>query len=226
MHRSILKWTLASVVLLTAGVQADVLLGTTNPTATPLTMTANTTSGVMSINVASDNPPNDVMAAWNVALKIVPDGGATGTLTFQNPATGIAPVPPNYIFGGNGLGIVVTNTGNALSADDFFDPGVGPGVPVPGSPGANLLQVDFLASPSASGSFGIYAIEGNSTEWTDSNFDTQFFSNVPNGTGMVLIGDVVVTSASVPLPSAFASGVVGMVLLAGWAWRQRRGGAD
>jgi hypothetical protein len=65
------------------------------------------------------------------------------------------PNPTNYVVGGNGLGISVINTGSALIASDFFNPSVGLGAPVPGSPGANLLQMDFLASSNASGVFGI-----------------------------------------------------------------------
>ena len=38
----------------------------------------------------------------------------------------------------------------------------------------------------ASGSFGIYAVQGAAfTQWTDSNFTPQFFTNVPDGTDTV-----------------------------------------
>jgi hypothetical protein len=131
---------------------------------------------------------------------IIPNAGATGALTFQDPATGTPANPFNYIFGNNGLGIVATNSSNELSANDFFDPTAGPGAAVAGTPAANLLSMDFLASPTASGLFGIYAVEGTAlTEWTDSNFDTQFFTNVPNGTGTVHIGDVLIP---VPEPAS------------------------
>ena len=53
---------------------------------------------------------------------------------------------------------------------------------MPGSPGANLLQMDFAATSNASGLFGVYALEGNRlTEWTDGNANDQFFTNVPDG---------------------------------------------
>ena len=97
------------------------------------------------------------MAAWNFELEIIPQSGASGTLTFQGPVTGS---PPNHVFGSNGLGIAVTNGGNTLSANDFFNPSSGSGAPVPGGVGANLLQVDFPASSNASGPFAIYAMEG------------------------------------------------------------------
>jgi hypothetical protein len=211
-------FTLVFLGLMATGGRAGVILTTTNPPGTPLIMDAGTTSGTMSVLVSSDNPPNDVMAAWNVSLAIVADAGATGTLTFQDPATGTPPNPPNYIFGGNGLGIVVTNGGSELSGNDFFDPAVGPGMPVPGSPGASLLDLTFLASSGASGVFGIYALEGAAlTQWTDANITTQFFTNVPDGTGRVRIGEVVIAQA-IPEPSGLvlggtAGGIVALFLV-------------
>jgi len=72
--------------LLAGGAQADVILSTSNPPGTPLSMTAGSTSGPMFVNVVSNNPPNDIMAAWSFQLSIVPEAGTTGTLTFQDPA--------------------------------------------------------------------------------------------------------------------------------------------
>jgi PEP-CTERM motif len=216
----------ALFALLAPCTRAGVVLSTSDPVGTPLTMSAGTTSGTMLVNVVSDNPPNDIMAAWNLQLEIVPNSGATGSLMFQDPATGTPPTPPNYIFGSNGLGIAVTNAGSMLSANDFFNPSAGPGMSVPGAPGANLLQMDFLASSNASGSFGIFAVEGAaSTQWTDSNFNTQLFTNVPDGTAMVQIGEVLISQVqvqSVPEPSSFALlGMAGAVL-AGWrCWSKR-----
>jgi hypothetical protein len=211
--------------LLAGSSRAGVVLSTSNPPGTPLTMSAGTTSGPMLVNVVSDNAPNDVMAAWNFQLEIMPNAGASGTLTFHDPATGTPPIPPNYVFGSNGLGIAVTNGGSTLSANDFFNPTAGLGVSVPGSTGANLLQMDFLSSSNASGMFGIFAVEGGaSTQWTDSNLNTQFFTNVPDGTGVVQIGEVLIPQIqSVPEPSSLALLGVASAALAGWqCWRKRK----
>lgn len=218
--------SLAFVCLLANRLQAGVALGTTNPAGTPLVMNSGSISGPMFVTVASDNYPNDIMAAWNFQLEIDPISGAMGTLTFQDPTTGTPSPPANYIFGPDGLGITAVNSGNVLSANDFYDPGVGFGVIVPSNPVANLLQMDFTASSNASGLFGVYTDEGAAnTQWTDSNFTTQLFSNVPDGTGMVLIGEVMVNSAGVqpvPEPSSLLLFGLGSTMLAGWNCRRKR----
>jgi hypothetical protein len=213
---------IALLGLLSGGARAGIVLGTSNPPGTPLTMAAGTTSGPMLLNVVSDNPPNDMMSAWNVRLEVIGESGSTGTLTFNDPATGTPSNPSNYVFDGNGLGIVVVNSGSTLTANDFFDPAVGPGVPVPGSPGANLLQMDFQAASNASGLFGVYAVEGAAnTQWTDANFTTQFFTNVPDGTDMVKIGEILI-SQTVPEPSSIVLLGLGGVALAAWQSRRKR----
>ena len=158
--------TFACFAVFSGSSQAGLMLVTSSPPGSPLVMSAGTTSGPMLVSVLSDNPPNDVMSAWNFNVTILPVSGATGTLTFQDPATGTPPNPGNYIFGADGLGIAVTNGGSQLSANDFFCAGLG--VTVPGTPGANLLQMDFQASSNAVGLFGIYSLEGAAlTQWTD-----------------------------------------------------------
>ena len=216
----------ALMCLPTDRLQAGVVLGTSDPPGTPLMMSSGTTSGLMYVNVVDpDAPPDDVMAAWQIHLEIDPLAGATGTLTFQDPATGTAPNPPNYIFGSNGLGIAAVNSGSGLGANDFYDLSAGSGATVPGSPGANLLQMDFLATTNASGLFGIYADEGlANTVWTDSSGNTQFFTNVPDGTGRVEIGEVQVTSGgnqAVPEPSSLTLFWLGGATLGLWNWRRK-----
>lgn len=222
--------SLALICPLASRLQGGVVLDTTNPPGMPLTMNSGSVSGSMYVTANSDNNPNDVMAAWNVQLQISAIAGATGTLSFQTPATGTPPAPTNYIFGSDGLGITVANSGSILSANDFFDPAAGLGAAVPSAPGANLLELDFLASSNASGLFGIYADEGiATTQWTDSNFTTQIFSNAPDGTGTVLIGEVMVTPSGVqpvPEPSSLTLLWMGAAVLASWnCWRKRTNNA-
>ena len=101
------RFVLSVLVLFVSGVgaRAGVVLGTDYPSGSPLIMSAGTTSGPMFVNVISDNPPNDIMAGWNATFEVIPESGASGTVTIQDPATGFTSNPPNYVFGADGLGI-------------------------------------------------------------------------------------------------------------------------
>jgi hypothetical protein len=219
-------FVLAVLGLMAGSAQGGVVLSTDHaPPTPPLNMSAGTISGPMLLNVASSDFPNDVMSAWNVQLEIIPIA-ATGTLTFQDPATALPPSPPSphpadYIFGGDGLGIAVTNLGTVLSANDFYDPSFGSGINVPTS-GANLLQMTFLASLDASGLFGIYADRGlAATIWTDASSNPpQFFTNVPDGSGTVLIGEVQISAP--PEPSTLGPLTLCGVTLLAWQLRRSR----
>ncbi len=227
MHmKRLLLLSIAFLGLWDCGVRADIALLTSNPPGTPLSMDAGTTSSSMLVSVVSDDPTQDVMSAWFFSLEIVPDVGATGTLMFEEPSSATPANPSNYVFDGNGLGIFASNGGNQLSANDFFDISVGPGASVPGAPGANLLSMNFVASPTAMGLFGIYALRGAAdTQWTDGNATTQFFSNVPDGTGLVRIGEVLVIP-TVPEPNTLTLVGLGVGVLAGWRLRRSRNQQD
>jgi hypothetical protein len=215
-------FALIPVLLLTTGVsQASVLLESGNPPGSPLNMSAGVVSGPMFLSVVSNNPAADVMAAWNVTLSIAPEAGAVGTLAFQDPASAAtSPAPANYVFGSEDLGITVTTSAGQLSANDFFVSSSAAGTTVPAA-GANLLQMDFIASGNASGLFGIYAVEGaGSTQWTDDQFATRFFSNAPDGTSTVLVGEVFVGQV-VPEPSALQLLGAGIAALAAWRTSRR-----
>jgi hypothetical protein len=122
----------------------------------------------------------------------------------------LPPLPP---------GITVVNSGTGLTANDF-DASLG--TKVPGSPGANLLQIDFLASGNASGQFGLWAMTAlDQTAWADDAGAAHSFDNVnPNLGAMVRIGDINVTG--VPEPTTFTLLGAGGAGLAAWG-RRRRG---
>ncbi len=226
--------------MLATNARAGVILATSNDpltqTAGDLNMTTNP-SAAMYVNVTSNNVPNDIMGAWFVNLQIAPIAGS-GSLTFQDPATGSPVNPPNYIFGNgalaNNVGITVTNGGTTLSANDFyFDASSLTSGAVVGLTPKNLLQLDFSATAGTSGTFGIYAVPGGAvgdpsnpalTYWTDSTPTDQEFANVPGGPREpnVLIGVVDVNIVStIPEPSSVALLLLGSGLLAG-CYRRRR----
>jgi hypothetical protein len=231
---------LLGLALTTSTLHADLIdLSTDFPAGTPLVMNAGGTSGPMTINIVNNsNPPQDFMAAFQIALTIVPAGGAAGALTFHTPAAGsggaVPPAftipsgssgePPNYIFAGNNTqfgGIQGTNTGSGLTANDIADNPVH--VPTSGS---NLLAVTFAASPDASGLFGVFALRGNlNTAWTDSNAGTQFFVNVPDGTGQVEIGEVRVIGATAAVPEPYSMILVALAVSVLLVYR-RAGGVN
>ncbi|HEX4607561.1 MAG TPA: hypothetical protein VH092_05080 [Urbifossiella sp.] len=187
------------VVLVWSGgdARAGLILATSNPTGSPLVMTAGTTSGPMYLRVASDDPATDVVSNWGVQLEIAPisGGGPGSALTFSSSLSGAVSNPIDYLFPSNGFGIFAANGGTVLDANDFsydFATGLSPAVSV-GSSNNNLLQLQFDAAATASGTYGIYARQGAAlTEWSDDGTATRFFNNVPDGDGLVLLGVVVV----------------------------------
>ena len=128
MHK--LPVLIITMFLVRGGVQAGMItIGSDAPPGSPLLVNPGTTSGPMLVNVTNDTSPDDTadfMAGWQATLRIVPDAGAAGTLSFNGAAT-----PANYVFAAiNTLGMSVTNSGNELLAFDFNFPFSG-GIQVP-----------------------------------------------------------------------------------------------
>ena len=210
-----------SILILTTGVaRASFTLETSNEPGSPLTMAAGSVSGPMEVTIVSNNPSADVMAAWNILLEIVPNNGTVGTVTSRPRPPERRPTPP-ITSSHEWTGHLGHELGKPAERNDFFNPSVGTGTTTPAT-GANLLQLNFSASATASGLFGVYAVEGAAyTQWTDSQFNTQFFSNVPSGTSTVEIGQILVPAA-VPEPSPLVLSVIGALAVLGHALLHRR----
>jgi hypothetical protein len=81
------------------------------------------------------------------------------------------------------------------------------GAGVPPAPGANLLEIDFLASADASGRFDVAVIPGEAWSlWNPADFTSRDFVNVPfDGQDPVTIGSVTIGgTAVIPEPSSLA----------------------
>jgi len=219
-----LLFAVLAAAALAPAARAAVSLATTTPTNSPISVNAGQTSVPVNVFIFSDTT-TDRMQAWQVHLVIAPDGGATGTLSFATPATANpSPAPASYIFGnpstGVGIEVMNTNMGTDLRADDFDNP-PGANVAVPMA-NRNLLTVTFAASANAGGSFGLFAVQGDTnTAWTDNAPSTQFFATVPNGISQSRIGTVLVP---VPEPGLTTAVLLAGAGLAGAGRRLRRRG--
>jgi hypothetical protein len=180
-------------------------------------------SGYLHVNIFDANPGVPAEAfGWSLGLRVVPLGGATGTVTidqasivyapdplFTDPFTALPGVTPNQPAAGD-----VT----VFGSNDDFD-----GVLVPGTP-KGMVSIKFNASANARGNFGLQLVDSGglaNTYWT--NFNSAFdeplhFNGTPiTGLGGAQIGMI----TAIPEPSSLllAGGVVG---LAGWKARRRK----
>jgi hypothetical protein len=183
-------------------------------------------------NVSVLNPGGavtDPVIAWQLGLAIVPEGGATGTVSIGNFSA-----PVDYLLAGDSSGISEGSPGPMSPVQHLYtDVANDSGVPVPSS-GANLLAITF-SQITATGVFdivtygdsveGSYWISGN-----DQTFTPQAFDNVPfppNGFPgePVLLGTLTIQGAAVPEPhSAFliACGGAGIVMFVRGRRRTKR----
>src|SRR5262245_6366734 len=194
-HRSTLVAVALGTVLVASKAHATLAITTDFPAGTPLAVAAGGTSSAMTASVFDPEPasgPNDNLLAYQVRLTIVPQGGATGTLSFATPATGPGPEPPNYVLPDN-VGLSVTNSGSGLFFFDVFLSPSTTGVDVPDSPGQNLLAMTYSASADAQGLFSVMAVPGaTNTVWTDNTLATREFTNMAGAMSPVAIGEVLV----------------------------------
>jgi hypothetical protein len=196
----------ASIVWLTAVfgstgrlVAGMLTLATDFPPDQPLVIAPGTTSAPVHVSITNDvavDPAEHALSGWQVTLAIVPDAGAVGSVEFSS----VGQPNAGYVLETtSSFGLTVTHSASHLLAFDFNFPFSG-GVPVPREPVAKLLELSFLASPDAQGSFGVVAVDGpGQTEWTDSDYpvlNRRTFANVPDGGGTVRVGAV---SAAAPM---------------------------
>jgi hypothetical protein len=214
---------IAVVALLVAPVQATLVLNDDFPVV-PLLVAPGGTSSTITLSVAEDSSPTDNVTAFQVGLDIVPNGVTTGTLTFATPTTSAAsPEPPNYIFTVTpNQGLNVQNPGAAgleLFVSDFNNPYTG-GVDV--TTAVNLFEITFAASLDASGLFDIVVRRGT-TLWTDNQSPTQmsqYFTNVPDGSGGVVIGQISVSA--IPEAGGFAALALVSAVVGAWRFVKRQ----
>jgi PEP-CTERM motif len=213
-----MRWTcslllIAGLMSWTAQAQASVSLVTDQPVGTPLLMDAGTVSAdTMIVSIFSD--ANDLILGWQTTLWILPTGG-TGSVTFNQSVQ-----PTNYVFGSRGS-VYTENLTFPVNGDGMFAFDVGPiasSTVIPGSPGLNLLELDFLASAGASGLFGVFAVGGSGrSEWTDENIAARLFGNIgPTPDSHTQIGEIFINLSQIPEPATlaiFGLGLAGLGLM-------------
>lgn len=152
----------AAIIFLSTGLQAASisLIGDTT------TIFAGDSAGLQ-IGIVSDDaqsPPSENLTGWQLSLEVRPDDGATGAVTFGAPSL----PPTNYILDSLNFGLSsFGKSSTSLFVFDFNSPFSG-GVKVPTLPGAALLDLTFVASADAFGSFGVFALGGvGVSEWAD-----------------------------------------------------------
>jgi hypothetical protein len=168
------------------------------------------------LNSQAVNDP-DLLAGWQLNLKLQPQASATGTVLFNS-----AELPTSgYLLEGNSAGLIsdIDMAGTTLTAFDDDDT-LPPGVAVPAS-GKSLLSLNFSTPNNAQGTFQLIALAppGGFTQWGDTTLADRFFANVPSGSTAPI---VLATVTIVPEPSAFAIGGCGALLLASRMWRNRK----
>ena len=210
--------------LFAAQAQGSINLITDKPIGTPLVMDAGTVSLGNTMIVSINSDAADGLLGWQTTLWILPTGGV-GDVGFNQTFQ-----PMNYVFGARqfyseDLTFPANNDGMFA-----FDPNIAgggmllPPVVIPGPPGLNLNELDFVASAGASGLFGVFAVGGTGrSEWTDQSFNAVLFDNInPTPDSHTQIGEIFINAAPpvIPEPGTALLGVISLgILCVTWARR-------
>lgn len=175
-------------------------------------------SPVFTVGVENSDATTDHLLAWSLGLEIVPAAGALGTVKF---AGFIDPTSPSdYLLDGDSAGLLTLAAFPTTSIAPIGDNTVSAtGVPIPAT-GKFLLQVNFVASPDARGTFDIvvHADQFTGAYWSGLSLEAQSFLNAPLPGGSTKIGQLSV----VPEPATWL--MAGQVALLGAGtliWRRR-----
>ena len=175
-------------------------------------------SYVVQATVASSS---STVAGWQTSLQIVPDLGSTGTVTFQS----VVAASTDYVLGslGNGIAVTFNAAMDRVQALDYDAPAGGvTGITHSVASVVSLNSLTFAASPSAVGTFGLYAIDEPSwrTQWTDWSgtlATSQQFTNLAKGTttapGSLRLATL--TVSAIPEPGGVLLSVVTLAAIAG-----------
>lgn len=172
-------------------------------------------SPVFTVGVENSDGTTDRMLAWSLGLEIVPTGGAVGNVQF---AQFITPASPgSYLLDGDSAGVFTLASFPSTSIAPIGDnTNSATGVAIPAT-GKFLLQVNFLASSDALGTFDIFvhADEFTGAYWNGLTLETESFLNVLLPSGSTKIGQVTV----VPEPATWL--IAGQSVLVGAFWVRR-----
>lgn len=185
-------------------------------------MLPNSSSSTIVIPIFNDQVDGATpLWAWQLELRIIPQAGSTGTVTFGSfayPADNILTFP--FPVAGPQTTTFSSTIVRVGSSDVFFDDGA---VVVPAS-GKNLVALTVNSSPDASGDFWLVAtndVTGGGSNWASSTVSgDQAFTNIPfsNDTQLVL-GTITV----VPEPGSLAFvGLAGGMFASALSWRRLR----
>jgi len=143
---------------------------------------------------------------WSIGIEAVPTAGSIGTLEQT-----IYAAPDHYILAGNSTSIDrVSIFSSPRNVEMYFDQASHTPNPLIPLSGANLVDVTFVPSHDARGTFNVMAVptfEGQPSRWTAAD-NAQFdYENLPRTGSAVLIGTIQV----VPEPSTMALGIGAVV---------------